>query len=258
MIRGLKMIENLFILFVIYSFMGWLTEVFYAYFKHRKFVNRGFLFGPFCPIYGIGLVLAYRLLYNFKYNIIILFILSVIIASVLEYITGYVLEIFFQSTWWDYSNEKYNLNGKICLKFSLIWGFACVLIVEIVNPFVEELIGVFMNLLGSYMHLLLEIVFLYFCADCIITLVSLFGFKRILFSLQNIKQRYNIEFAKLKENTQITMEDISRFKNDFMIKEEKILSRITKNQKRLLNAFPYINSKRYKLIEEIKRRIKEF
>ena len=248
----------LFILFVIYSFLGWLTEVLYAFYKHRKFVNRGFLFGPFCPIYGIGVVLASKLLFNFKANIIILYILSVIITSALEYITSYILEIFFQSTWWDYSNQKYNINGKICLIFSLLWGLACVLIVKIVNPFVENLLSVFINLLGSYEKLFLEIVFLYFCADFIITLVSLFGFKRILLSLQNIKQKYNVEFAKLKENKQISMEDIIRFKNDFTLKQETIFNKITKNQKRILKAFPYINSKRYKLIEEIKKRIKEF
>ena len=252
------MLEKLFFLFVLYSFLGWVVEILYAFFKHRKFVNRGFLFGPFCPIYGFGVVLASKLLFNFKANIILLYILSIIITSALEYITSYVLEIFFQSTWWDYSNEKYNIGGKICLKFSLIWGLACVFVVEIVNPIADKLLGIFTNLLGSYEKLLLEVVFLYFCIDFIVTLISLFGFKRILLSLQNIKQKYNIEFAKLKENTQISIEDITRFKNDFSLKEENIFNKITKNQRRLLKAFPYINSKRYKLIEEIKRRIKEF
>jgi len=252
------MLEKLFILFVLYSFLGWLTEVLYAFFKHRKFVNRGFLFGPFCPIYGIGVVLVSQLLFNFKSNIIVLYILSVIMLSALEYITSYILEIFFQSTWWDYSNEKYNIDGKVCLKFSLLWGVACVLIIEIINPFVERLLSVSSNLLGSYKTLFLELIFIYFCVDFIITLVSLFGFKRILLSMKSIKQKYNIEFAKLKENTQISMEDIARFKNDFTLNEENIFNKITKNQKRLLRAFPYINSKRYKLIEEIKKRIKEF
>ena len=252
------MLEDLFVLFVIYSFLGWITEIIYAFFKHRKFVNRGFLFGPFCPIYGIAIVLASQLLFNFKANIFILFILSVIITSVVEYITSYILEIFFQSTWWDYSNEKFNINGKICLKFSLIWGLACVFIVKITNPFVLNHLNILTRVFGSYEKLILEITFVYFCTDFIITLVSLFGFKRILLSLQNIKQKYNIEFAKLKENTQITMEDITRFKNEFSLKEETIFNKITKNQKRLLKAFPYINSKRYKLIEEIKKRIREF
>ena len=252
------MLEDLSFLFIIYSFLGWATEVLYAFCRHRKFVNRGFLFGPFCPIYGFGVVLASKLLFDFRSNIVILYILSVIITSTLEFITSYVLEIFFQTTWWDYSNEKYNIDGKICLKFSLLWGLACVFIVEMVNPFVENLLGVFINRLGSYEILLLEIIFLYFCIDFIITLVSLFGFKRILLSLQSIKQRYNDEFARLKENTQISLEDIARFKNEFSLKEENIFNKITKNQKRLLKAFPYINSKRYKLIEEIKKRIKEF
>ncbi|MBC8061376.1 MAG: hypothetical protein H7Y18_12035 [Clostridiaceae bacterium] len=252
------MLEDLFVLFVIYSFLGWLTEILYAFCKHRKFVNRGFLYGPFCPIYGLGVVLASKLLLTFQSNLIILFILSVIITSIIEYITSYILEIFFQSTWWDYSNEKFNIDGKICLKFSLLWGSACVFIVKIVNPFVENRISTFISLLGAYEKIILEIIFLYFCIDFIITLFSLFGFKRILLSLQNIKQKYNVEFAKLKENTQLTMEDITRFKNDFTLKEETIFNKITKNQRRLLKAFPYLNSKRYKLIEEIKKRIREF
>ena len=94
--------EDLFIAFIIYSFLGWVTEVIFAFYKQKKFVNRGFLRGPFCPLYGIGVVLTTHLLFNFRNNIILLYILSVIITSALELITGYILDIFFHTTWWDY------------------------------------------------------------------------------------------------------------------------------------------------------------
>jgi uncharacterized membrane protein len=251
------MLEDIFISFVIYAFLGWLTEVIYAFYKHGEFVNRGFLHGPFCPIYGIGIVSVTTLLVNFKGNLVILYVLSIFITSILEYFTGYALEIFFHSTWWDYSNEKYNINGKICLKFSLLWGLACIIIVKVVDPFVSMLLYDFKIFLGYYENVFSSIIFLYFSTDIIVTLLSLYGFKSILQSFQSIQLKYTEEFTKLKENAQLNVEDIMKFKNEFRAKEEAIFNRITKNQRRLLYSFPNLTMKRNKLTLEIKKWLKE-
>lgn len=252
------MIENIFLSFVIYSFLGWTTEVLFAFYKQNKFVNRGFLHGPFCPIYGIGIVLTTNFLNDFKGNIVILFILSVLITSLLEFTTGYFLEVFFNSTWWDYSSRRFNIGGKICLLFSLLWGGACLVIVIAVDPAVNYFIRQFNDLIGEYKTLFCQILFLCFWTDFIITLVSLYGFKNVLKSIHDMKVKYEEDLAKFKANASISLDDITEYKNMFKLKEEAIFNRITKNQRRLLTSFPNFSTKRYKIIGGIKKWINEF
>ena len=111
--------------FFIYGFLGWCTEVAFAAWKERTFVNRGFLNGPICPIYGFGVCSVVYLLKPFESNFILLYISSVILVSALEWLTGFLLEKLFHHKWWDYSNEPFNIKGYICLRFSINLG--CVL-----------------------------------------------------------------------------------------------------------------------------------
>lgn len=127
-------------LFLIYAFLGWCAEVMYATLEKGKFVNRGFLSGPACPIYGVGVVIVLLLLEPLKDNLLILFIGSIILTSTVEFVTGFILEKFFHQKWWDYKDEPFNIKGYISLKFSLIWGIACVLVVNIVHPLILKLI----------------------------------------------------------------------------------------------------------------------
>ena len=119
-------------IFIVYAVIGWCSEVAYAALDTGKFVNRGFLNGPYCPIYGFGISLVIVVLTPLKENLLILYIGSVILTSVIEYITGYLLEKVFHNKWWDYSDKPYNIKGYICLKFSLFWGFACTFIVLVI------------------------------------------------------------------------------------------------------------------------------
>lgn len=129
MIGGYTLLE-LFWYFMGYSFSGWLLEVIYAFKKERRFVNRGFLFGPFCPIYGFG-VLSVLLLTSvcgfqaFEYgpgNLLVLFILVALLTTALEFVVGALLMLFFKQRWWDYSDRKMNIKGYICLQFTVCWG----------------------------------------------------------------------------------------------------------------------------------------
>ncbi|HAQ39574.1 MAG TPA: hypothetical protein DCM73_01210, partial [Clostridiales bacterium] len=127
--------------FVIYAFLGWCTEVIYATVNTGKFVNRGFLNGPLCPIYGFGVVTIVILLMPVKENLGILFFGSVILTSVLELVTGWLLEKIFHTRWWVYSNTPINIGGYICLKSSIMWGIACMVILVIIHPVIREFVS---------------------------------------------------------------------------------------------------------------------
>lgn len=132
---------NILCYFFIYAFLGWCTEVVYAAVKTGKFVNRGFLNGPYCPIYGAGVILVLYLLDPVKNNIFYLFLGSILITSMIELIGGFVLKKIFHHTWWDYSNMPFNIGGYICLQFSLIWGIACLVVVDRIHPLISYLIN---------------------------------------------------------------------------------------------------------------------
>ena len=128
-------LREYFLLFVIYSVIGWIMEVIYTLVIDKKFTNRGFLVGPYCPIYGVGAVLIIILLSGYKERPIGLFVLAIVICSILEYFTSYIMEKLFKARWWDYSNRKFNINGRICLETMVPFGVIACLIVYIVNPF---------------------------------------------------------------------------------------------------------------------------
>ena len=121
-------------IFFVYAFLGWCTEVSYAALQTGKFVNRGFLNGPVCPIYGFGVVIILACLTPLKQHFILLFLGSVVLTSLLELVTGFVLEKLFHQRWWDYSDDPFNIGGYICLKFSIAWGLACLFVVDILHP----------------------------------------------------------------------------------------------------------------------------
>ena len=135
-------------IFFIYAFLGWCTEVSYAALRTGKFVNRGFLNGPVCPIYGCGVVVVLAGLEPLKGNFVLLFLGSVVLTSALELVTGFVLEKLFRQRWWDYSDKPFNLGGYICLEFSIMWGFACLFVVDILHPSIEFFIRLIPHTLG--------------------------------------------------------------------------------------------------------------
>ncbi len=138
---------NVFLFFAFYSFLGWVLETAFAGVKHRKFVNRGFLNGFFCPIYGFGAVLVIlsddlvqTFVHNAKLSVLISIVLAVILVTALEYITGLILERIFHCKWWDYSDHAANLKGYICLKYSLLWGILALVLLRFFHPYVCALV----------------------------------------------------------------------------------------------------------------------
>lgn len=141
-------------IFMVYAFMGWCMEVSYAALDTGKFVNRGFLNGPYCPVYGCGVVIVIAVLTPLKDNLLILFSGSVILTSLLEFITGFVLEKIFHNRWWDYSDKPFNINGYVCLKFSIYWGLACTFVMDVIHPVIYKGITSLPHLLGNALLLL--------------------------------------------------------------------------------------------------------
>lgn len=131
-------LKILFLLFIAYSMIGWMIEVVATYPDTKCFVNRGFLIGPYCPIYGNCALAMVLLLHNVK-SPVLLFVLSIIICSAGEYITSYLMEKLFHARWWDYTKNKFNINGRICLVNSLAFGVLGFLLVKFVNPFALSL-----------------------------------------------------------------------------------------------------------------------
>lgn len=140
---------SLFWLFFIYSFAGWLAEVALAALNRHAFVNRGFVSGPLCPIYGFAAMAIALFLPGLAGNPFFLFLGSMILASFIEYTTGHMLERAFHRKWWDYSKEKLNIGGYICLRYSLIWGLFGVLMIRVLNPLLFSLLSLLPRLLGE-------------------------------------------------------------------------------------------------------------
>lgn len=131
--------------FFAYAFLGWCTEVVFAAIKLGKFVNRGFLNGPLCPIYGAGVVCILLALTPLQkgrpWDFLAIFACSSFLCSALELITGYILEKFFHRKWWDYSDRRFNLKSYVCLEMTLVWGFACLLVVYVLQPVCAALLS---------------------------------------------------------------------------------------------------------------------
>lgn len=130
-----------FMLFLIYSFIGWSIEVCNSFIQEKKFVNRGFMLGPYCPIYGSSAIIMVLYLDQYRNNILTVFLLAVVVCSVVEYVVSYVMEKLFNARWWDYSNRKFNINGRVCLTNAFLFGLLGVLLVYFVNPLLFNLLS---------------------------------------------------------------------------------------------------------------------
>jgi uncharacterized membrane protein len=166
--------EHVFLIFLAYfpayAFLGWCLEVIYVSVNTGKFVNRGFLNGAVCPIYGFGAVLFILFLSPLTDHLLLLFLASVTIASLLELVGGYILKKLFHMRWWDYSEEPFNLGGFICLKFSLMWGMAGVFLVKIVQPIMASVLR---HLPTTPVFLALIVFYLILATDLFVTVIAI-------------------------------------------------------------------------------------
>lgn len=205
-----------FLLFLMYAILGWIVEVINAYIQKKKFVNRGFLIGPYCPIYGVGMLAIISLLQEYTGNYIVLFILSMTICMVLEYLTSYFMELIFKARCWDYSNKKFNINGRICLETAIPFGLGGMLIMYVINPI---FVG-FLNRLSDNTLLILGI-----------SLMTIFVIDLIVSFFVVIKFR-NMSDKVYKDDTELMKKRVAKY-----------LSKYSILINRLINSFPTMRVK---------------
>lgn len=183
--------------FFVYGVLGWCTEVAYAAVKEGKFVNRGFLNGPICPVYGIGVGVVVQFLMPLRGQFIILYIASTILVTIIEGLTGFILDKLFHHRWWDYSNVPLNIGGYVCLLFSLIWGVACVFIVQIVHPVIHKGLSLIPFYLGVILIVVLGIGMF---ADLYVTASTILKFNKRLETMDKIATELHDISDKMGEN----------------------------------------------------------
>lgn len=143
--------------FFIYSFLGYICEVAYCSICQRKLVNRGYLYMPICPIYGFGAILIILSMSSISKYWYLVLILGILLTSLLEYITSFLMELIFHMRWWDYSKRKFNINGRVCLRNSLMFGALVMLVIYLIHPLVLKLIGIMgINLIRVFNSILLS------------------------------------------------------------------------------------------------------
>ena len=251
--------------FFVYGFLGWCTEVIFAAFKQHRFVNRGFLNGPICPIYGVGVTLVIPCLEAFQSNLLLLYISSVILVTVLEGVTGWAMDKLFHNKWWDYSKLPFNIGGYVCLLFSLIWGVACVFIVYFVHPLIHQVLSLIPHTAGIALIAILGIALL---SDMIVTTSAIVKFNQYLELLKHITDELhaisNQIGAELYQNVMhvLDMQESSRQKLDdvklevseeirmqiveLKTRAQNLGEKVPKPARRLLKAFPKLESRNYK------------
>lgn len=209
--------------FFVYGVLGWCTEVAFAAWKEHRFVNRGFLNGPICPIYGVGVGIVVQFLSPYKNNLLLLYITSVILVTALEWLTGFILEKVFHNKWWDYSNMPLNLNGYVCLLFSLIWGVACVVIVDFIHPLIHTALTYIPFILG----IILIVVFgTAMFADLYVTASGILKLNKKLAKMQEIADELHEISEKLGEN-------IYKSTSAAIEKQEELTSTLSEKQEEL-------------------------
>lgn len=221
-------LKELFLFFIIYAFLGWIIEVVYHVFTLKKFVNRGFLNGPVCPIYGYGAVIMLLVLDHVVDMPIYVFIVGAITASILEYVTGYVLERLFEVRWWDYSEMKYNIRGYVSLVFTILWGIASVILAELLHPLVLKFVGLFSL---EVIDIFIVTTFIIISLDLLVTVISLLEFKKIVLGLKETKMEFTAKLEIIQENSKLV-----RLKD--YLEEEEVIRVFESKMKKLLEDRP--------------------
>ena len=162
----IHILQIYFLLFITYAFLGWCIEVVLKYIQFKRFINRGFLIGPWLPIYGWGALLITILLQKYNSDPVVLFFLGIVVCSILEYSTSYILEKIFRARWWDYSTKKFNINGRICLDTMIPFGIGGVLINCYINPI---LFSIYQGMNITVLNVIVLIIIFIFLIDNIVS-----------------------------------------------------------------------------------------
>ena len=246
---------DILIYFITYSFLGWIMESIFRSVCEKKLINTGFLRGSFCPIYGIGAVIMILFLKNFSNNLILLFFISIIVFTIWEYLVGVLLEKLFHTKYWDYSDNKFNFQGRICLMNSIFWGILGVVFIQYIHPLIENIIEKIDIRLLTYIYSIIGIAML------IDAITSIIRVKNIKVTLEKIEELNKEIKEKLKEITEEgktdILENIQNLVEQLKYKRNKTMLHLYKNVYRLKKAFPAIDTKEITEILNKKIELKE-
>ena len=193
-----------FLLFISYSFLGWVIEVISCSINEKKlYINRGFLIGPYLPIFGLGSILVILFFSKYKDDLIALFMISMVSLTALEYFTSFLMEKIFHARWWSYEKRKYNINGRVSLFPALGFGFLSVMLLKILNP-------AYINLLNKVPKITLQVIsivlLIIFTVDLVVSTIIIFSLrKKINSPKKDVTEEVNREVKKIiKAKTTLT------------------------------------------------------
>ena len=210
----------LFTLFIFYSILGYLVEVTCCSIENKKLIlNRGFCLGPYLPIYGVASIIMASFMEEYKSNLFTVFVLSAVICSGVEYLTSYILEKIFKARWWDYTDKRFNIEGRICLQNSFLFGLGGVGLIYIIHPVMVNFLNSFNPLTIRIMGLSLATIFF---TDVVITLITLYKVKVSTVKFKNLDATAEVRALVKGELAKLNI------KSNFFVK-------------RMLNAFPKIS-----------------
>lgn len=246
-------IVKLLMYFIIYSFFGWVMESVLKTVIQKKPVNSGFLYGPFCPIYGFGAIIMFLFLQGFKEKPILLFIIAFFVLSLWEYIVGWALEKVFNTKYWDYTDNKFNISGRVCLMNSLFWGFLGVIFIRYMHPYIMERVATINQTELVILTVLLTIIMI---TDAIISAIKVNDISISLEKLKEITASIKDKIEELNKK-QIDKESIQQAIEELKYKQTKIKRRLLRRTNRLKKAFPTMKSDAIEKINEFLKEKKE-
>lgn len=223
-----------FLYFIIIAVCGWFIEITLQLIQKHKFADRGFLIGPYCPIYGVGGLLITVFLNGLKEQPAALFCFAIVLCAILEYLTSYLMEKFFHARWWDYSKNKFNINGRICLETIIPFGILGLLLIYIINPFIFNNLAKVQN---DILNIIAIVVAVIFVIDNVVSFKIISNFSVVMEKFDN---------ENPKDNTQEISQKIKEF-----LKNKSLLSR------RLVDAFPELTAIIKERSEKIKQKTEE-
>ena len=231
-------INSLMSYFIIYSFLGWVVESIFKTICTKKPVNSGFLYGPFCPIYGFGALIMLVFLQKFTDNIFLLFIIGFLVLSIWEYIVGVLLEKTFKTKYWDYSDHKFNIKGRVCLTNSCYWGILAVVFTKLIHPPIQNAINNVPIDLLMYVNIIL---FCILIIDYIFSVIKVYNINVSIKLFNDVTKNIKVLFENLKEyaeNKAKESENLQHIVEELKERQVALKTKLEKQTARLRKAFP--------------------
>lgn len=233
--------------FVIYSFAGWVMESIFRSFCEKKWINTGFLNGPFCPIYGIGAIIMYIFLEGFKDNSILLFLVSLFVLTVWEYLVGCLLEKAFQTKYWDYSDHQFNFQGRICLSNSIYWGILGIVFIRFIHPFVQQRLAMIDM---GWIKAIVTVTAVLMLIDAIVSIIKLKTIQSTLDKIENLNHQIKEKLEELKavsankeEEKNSMKENLQKLVEELDHRKNQTIRHLYRRVYRLKKAFPAVDTK---------------